>query len=121
MIQERIQYCKNAARCIVGFSLTADALHHIPMVHPLSRPRYCTILMSTAVRKNHLPGISARSVEKCGRISKHTITHLKYILNWNTGSQFGTVFIAYIVNDYCLIREEKDIYLIRVVRHVIIP
>ena len=40
------------------------------------------ILMSIAVRVSHLPDIDAHSVEKGLRISIHTLTHLKYILNW---------------------------------------
>ena len=36
--------------------------------------------MSIAVRKNHLPGIGAHSVEKGLKINIHTITHLKYIV-----------------------------------------
>ena len=38
------------------------------------------IFMSIAVRKNHLPGIGAHSVEKGLKINIHTIRHLKYIV-----------------------------------------
>ena len=49
-----------------------------PGGHTTQRKRH---FMSTAVRQNHLPGIGAHSVEKGPKISIHTITHLKYILN----------------------------------------
>ena len=42
--------------------------------------RHAFIFMSIAVRKNHLPGIGAHSVEKGLKINIHTITHLKYIV-----------------------------------------
>ena len=61
--------------------------------------------MSTAVRKNHLPGIGAHSVEKGPKISIHTITHLKYILNWNAWSQIETVFIAYSITVWYVTRK----------------
>ena len=41
--------------------------------------------MSISVRKNHLPDIGARSVEKGLTISIHTITHLKYKLKLEHG------------------------------------
>ena len=61
--------------------------------------------MSTAVRKNHLPDIGAHSVEKGPKISIHTITHLKYIHNWNAWSQIETVFIAYSITVWYVTRK----------------
>ena len=49
--------------------------------------------MSIAVRKNHLPGIGAHSVEKGLKINIHTITHLKYIVfnMWRERHIFYTI------------------------------